>query len=88
MQRKPRTSKAMIYYAMSNLDIAVSANKKKVRKFAKNLRFAGLDLQFGCCNRQTFGSPEKFKAEFGNCNIYDVDQKLVFQPGFSVVRSF
>lgn len=78
-----------MYFALSGFDVAISKDKKALRRFAKNnLRFVGLDLRLGFCNVQTFGSPEKFKAEFGNCNIYDVDQRLIFQPDFSVVRSF
>lgn len=78
----------MIYYAMSNMDVAVSRNKKKVRRFAMtNLRFAGRDLQLGCCNRQTFLNKESFQEEFGASMIYDIDQGLLFRPDFSLVRS-
>lgn len=78
-----------MYFAVSNFDVAISINKRKLRKFAKkSLRFAGLDLQLGYCNRQVFSNPESFKQEFGSCIIYDLDQRLVFRPDFSVVRSF
>lgn len=78
----------MIYYALSNMDLAVSRDKKKVRRFAKsNLRFAGRDLQLGCCSRQVFRNKESFQEEFGECLIYDIDQGLVFRPNFSLVRS-
>lgn len=78
-----------IYFAASNFDVAIGSNKRAVRRFAKsNLRFVGLDLQLGCCNHQTFATAANFKAEFGASVIYDIDQRLVFRPDFSVVRSF
>jgi hypothetical protein len=78
-----------MYFAASNFDVAISRNKKALRKFARrNLRFAGLDLRLGFCNVQTFRSADSFRAEFGSSVIHDVDQRLVFTPDFSVVRSF
>ena len=77
-----------IYYAVSNFDVAISRNKSKVRRFAKQgLRFAGLDLRLGVCNKQHLASPEAYRAEFGPCSLHDLDQKLVFRPDFSVART-
>ena len=77
-----------IYFAASNLDVAISTSKRKVRKFAKNnLRFAGVDLQIGVCSRQVLASQEAFQNEFGASMIYDVDQRMVFRPDFSVART-
>ena len=78
-----------IYFAASNFDVAISRDKRKVRKFARrNLRFAGVDLQLGCCNRQVFADPEVFRQRFGPALIYDVDQRLAFRPDFSFARTF
>lgn len=79
----------VMYFALSGFDVAISKDKKALRKFARNnLRFAGLDLKLGFCRFQTFTNPASFKAEFGSSIIYDLDQRLVFRPDFSVVRSF
>lgn len=78
-----------MYFAASNLDVAVSRDKRKLRRFAKrNLRFAGTDLRLGVINFQTFQTPTGYQAEFGASLLYDLDQRLVFRPDFSVVRSF
>lgn len=78
-----------IYFAASNFDIAISRDKRKVRKFARrNLRFAGVDLQIGACTKQNFRNAESFREEFGHSLIHDLDQKLVFRPDFSVARTF
>jgi len=78
----------MIYYALSNMDVAISKDKKKVKKYAKRcMRFSGLDLELGVVPVQVFNSQEKFRKEFGNCLIHDVDQDLIFRPDFSLVRS-
>lgn len=78
----------MLYYALSNLDVAISKDKKKVKKYAKRcMRFAGLELQTGVVPVQVFNSPEKFRKEFGHCLIHDVDQDVIFRPDFSLVRS-
>jgi hypothetical protein len=78
-----------IYFAASNFDVAISRDKRKVRKFARrNLRFAGLDMKIGVCNRQALASEEAFQNEFGASMIYDVDQRMVFRPDFSVARTF
>lgn len=76
-----------IYFAASNFDVAISCDKSKVRRFAKrSLRFAGVDLQIGVYNKQLL-NPEAYKAEFGPCSLYDLDQRLVFRPDFSVART-
>lgn len=78
-----------IYFAASNFDVAISRDKRKVRKFARrNLRFAGLDMKIGVCSRQALASEEAFQNEFGASMIYDVDQRMVFRPDFSVARTF
>lgn len=75
------------YFAVSNLDVAISKDKKKVRRFAKrNLRFAGSKLQLGCCNTRVFSTPSSYREEFGICLIYDIDQALVFRPDFSIAH--
>jgi hypothetical protein len=78
----------MIYYALSNMDVAISKDKKKVRRYAKrSLRFSGVDLQMGAVPIQVFNNPERFQKEFGICLIHDVDQDVIFRPDFSLVRS-
>lgn len=77
-----------MYFAASNLDVVISRSKKKVRKFAKSLRFSGTDLRLGVINFQTFQTPTGYQAEFGASLLYDLDQRLIFRPDFSVVRGF
>lgn len=76
-----------MYFAASNFDVAISHSKKKVRRFAKRLRFAGLDLQIGVVSLQHLANPAAYKAEFGPCSLYDLDQRLVFRSDFSVART-
>lgn len=77
-----------MYFAASNLDVAISRDKSKVRRFAKRgLRFAGLDLQLGVCNKQYLANPEAYRAEFGRATLHDLDQKVVFRSDFSVART-
>lgn len=77
----------MIYFAVANFDVVLSKDKKKVKKFAKRSRFAG-KVEFGVCNRQTFLTPENFKKQFGNCLIFDLDQKVKFRADFSVCPDY
>ena len=77
-----------IYFAASNLDVAISHSKKKVRKFSKQgLRFAGLDLEIGVCNRQYLANPEAYREQFGRATLHDLDQRVVFRSDFSVART-
>lgn len=77
-----------MYFAASNFDVAISHSKKKVRRFAKrNLRFAGVDLQIGVVTLQAFANPAAYRAEFGRSLLYDLDQRVVFRPDFSVART-
>jgi hypothetical protein len=80
---------AIYFAAASNFCVGISRNKRKVRKFAKNiLHVTGRDLQLGCCNRQTFDDVESFEQQFGASVIYDLDQRIVFRSDFSVARTF
>jgi hypothetical protein len=77
-----------MYFAASNFDVAISRDKRKVRKFAKGFfRFAGVDLQVGVCTSQMLASSQAYKAQFGHCNLYDLDQRLMFRPDFSTVKA-
>lgn len=76
-----------IYFAQANLDVAFSRNKRKVRRFAKrHLRFGDLHVRVGTCTWQVFASKDRYIDEFGYSMIYDLDQRLVFRPDFSVAR--
>ncbi len=77
----------MLYYALSNLDVAISRDKKKVKRYAKRMRFSGLELQTGVVPFQVFNNPENFRLEFGECLIHDVDQGVLFRPDFTLIRS-
>lgn len=70
-----------IYFACSNFDVAVSTNKKKLRKFAKrNLRFAGVDLKIGVITRQTLDDPRKFIEMFGSSILHVAGMRLLPTP--------
>jgi len=77
-----------IYFAQANLDVAFSRNKRKVRRFAKrHLPFGDLHVRVGTCTWQVFASKDNFIDQFGYSMIYDLDQRLVFRPDLSVVRT-
>ena len=76
-----------IYFASSNFDVAVSSNKRKLRRFAqRNLRFAGVDLRLGVITRQTLDDPKKFIKKFGSGSILHVAgaRLLPTAEGFSI----
>ena len=75
-----------MYYAIANLDIYMSRDKKKLRKAAKKARFAVQN--YGWIHSQAFANPQNWNEEFGRYSmLYDLDQGLLFNPdNFTVVR--
>jgi len=75
-----------MYYAICNLDVFISKDKKRVKKISKRARY-GVE-EYGWVPVQCFYSPKSFQEEFGNSLIYDLDQGVIFHPkDFRVIRS-
>lgn len=77
-----------IFYGVSNFDVVASRDKKKVRRFAKRLRFAGDGVTYGCVPIQTFGSVGRYQGTFGPCVLYDLDQRLKFSAELTLLGHF
>jgi len=80
------TREKPMYYAICNLDVFISKDKKRVKKISKRARF---DVEeYGWIPVQVFSSPNSFRKEFGHSLIHDLDQGVIFHPeDFSVIRS-
>jgi hypothetical protein len=79
-----------VFYATTGFTVAISYNKKRLRRFVRRSpRFLGR-IEFGFINRNIFqsSSSSRFREEFGQSIILDLDQGLIFRSDFSLVSSF
>jgi hypothetical protein len=66
-------------YAICNFDVAISFDKKRLRKWAKRQRFSNL-AQFGHFNSvKDLKSPKAFQEAFGPATLHEVDQGLIWR---------